>query len=117
MRRAPSGRPRPLEGGPHGHEEGNHAPAAEGGELERGRSVPRLQQGDGREVRREDGGGAHRRREAGVDDGRGGLGPLRRRPVKARRRVPRARLRARLRPAREGAEDDARAAVGALPRL
>ena len=34
-----------------------------------------------------------------------------------RRRVPRARLRARLRPAREGAEDDARAAVGALPRL
>ena len=27
------------------------------------------------------------------------------------------RLRARLRPAREGAEDDARAAVGALPRL
>ena len=32
-RRTPSGRPRPLKGGRHGHQEGDNAPAAEGGEL------------------------------------------------------------------------------------
>ena len=70
-----------------------------------------MQQSDRLEMRLCDEGRRDRSRRALADDGGRGLGPLRRRPVEARRRVARARLRAHLRAACERPQDGPHAAA------
>lgn len=90
---------------------------AKGGELGRRRALAGVRQGHRVEVRRQDARVGHRRRRARGNDRRRRLGAVRGRALPEERGVPRAGLRAGVRPARPGPEDDAGAPVGSLRRV